>query len=74
MAFYSANKPNKTLTLHKNDCSEIPSRNQNNCGCIETGDNGNHQWFCENHITLETVDQFMGFHNWTTRLCSKCYK
>lgn len=74
MAFYSANKPNKTLTLHKDNCPKMPRGNANSCGCLATGRLGNHEWFCENHITLGNVDQFMGVGHWAILLCNKCYR
>jgi hypothetical protein len=39
MAFYSANRPNRTVTMHKEGCRHIPIANFPRCGCSSTPPN-----------------------------------
>ncbi len=73
MAIYSANRPNRTVTLHKNDCHRIPTDNLKACGCGKTGELGNQEWFCENHISIKDINQFMNGRRWALLLCETCY-
>ena len=73
MAYYSANKPNRTVTLHKVDCHRIPSVLANGCGCGATDKNGNQRWFCEHHVTLEKIDEHMNHRHWSFLPCHDCY-
>ena len=73
MAIYSANRPNRTVTLHKDNCRRIPRDNLEACGCGETGERGNQQWFCEDHLHIEDIDQFMNGRQWALLLCETCY-
>ena len=72
MSIYSVNKPNRTLTIHKNNCNQI-SKEIVGCGCGKTGKNGNHQWWCEEHIKKEDIDRFMGDRFWAILICNKCF-
>lgn len=71
---YTANRPNRTLTLHKGSCSHIPWDRLSVCGCGSTGKLGNQQWWCGKHITIEAVDQFMNRRLWAILLCHDCYE
>lgn len=73
MAVYSANKPNRTLTLHKPGCSSIKPSQLKSCGCGATGNLGNQQWYCEEHITIKDVKDFMNGRFWSILLCDKCF-
>ena len=70
---YSANKPNKTLVIHKPDCQKIPWGKLEPCGCGDTGAHGNQYWFCETHITHEAVDEFMHGRFWAILICDVCF-
>ncbi len=72
MAIYSANKPNRTLTIHKEDCTCIDT-SVKGCGCISTGKHNNQQWLCEDHISQSRIDSFMGNRFWSILICSKCF-
>ena len=74
MAVYSANKPNRTLTLHKLGCSSIKSNQLKSCGCGDTGELGNHHWYCEGHISIDKVDEFMNDRFWAILICDKCFR
>ena len=74
MAIYSANRPNRTLTLHKDGCKHIPTQDtMQTCGCGPTGIHGNQQWWCETHINRSSVDNFMGNRFWSILICDQCY-
>lgn len=73
MARYSANHPNRTLTLHKETCSEVAKAAVSPCGCGSTSTQGNSKWFCEEHVTIEGITDFMGGRFWAMLLCTKCY-
>jgi hypothetical protein len=74
MAIYSANNPNKTLTIHRNrDCRHVPNTDLKVCGCGETGRAGKHKWMCEEHITLVQIDEFQNGRHWTAILCDDCF-
>lgn len=72
MAQYSANKPNRTVTLHKETCHRIPN-SLSGCGCGATDKNGNQRWFCENHVTLEKINDHMNHRQWAFLLCHNCF-
>ncbi len=77
MSFYSINKPNRTVTIHKDNCklvNKIKTLSESECGCCSTGDNKNHRWFCEEHITREEIDNFMNDRYWAILICNKCFK
>jgi hypothetical protein len=74
MAAYSANRPNKTLVIHKPDCRVIPYTKLSHCGCGETGEQGNQRWFCEEHITRNSVDEFMHDRFWAILICDLCFQ
>jgi hypothetical protein len=71
---YSANRPNKTLVIHKPECRVIPWDKLTRCGCGDTGELGNQQWFCESHITREMVDEFMHGRFWAILMCDSCFR
>jgi hypothetical protein len=73
MARYSANHPNRTLTLHKDDCAEVSRASVSICGCGITSDQGNSQWFCEEHVTIDKVSNFMNGRFWAILPCGKCF-
>lgn len=73
MAVYSANRPNRTLALHKTSCTHIPYDRLSDCGCGERGAGGNQLWFCEDHVTRDQVDEFMRGRYWAIVICNDCY-
>jgi hypothetical protein len=74
MAIYSANKPNRTLTLHKDGCKHISTqKGMQPCGCGPTGSQGNQQWWCESHMNRNDVDTFMKNRFWSILVCDQCY-
>ena len=73
MAKYSANYPNRTLTLHKDSCVRITKQSLKSCGCGTTGEQGNQEWWCEDHINIEVVKRFMNSRFWAILLCDVCY-
>lgn len=74
VTMFSANKPNKTLAIHKPGCPKIPTQSLRVCGCGDTGELGNQRWWCERHITLDQVDKFMNGRHWAIILCDVCFK
>lgn len=74
MARYSANNPNRTLTLHRDNCSHVSTGTPQNCGCGSTSTQGNQQWWCETHVGRDHVDTFMGGRFWAILLCDACYR
>jgi hypothetical protein len=74
MVVFSANKPNKTVTLHKEGCQRIPIADLHSCGCGKTGNLGNQQWYCGKHITLEKINEFMNNRFWAVLLCDACFR
>lgn len=72
MAFYSANKPNRTVTLHKVGCHRI-SNKLDGCGCGATDQNNNQHWFCEDHVTLEKINAHMNHRQWAFLPCHDCF-
>jgi hypothetical protein len=73
MAIYSVNQPVKTVTIHKNDCYKIPRKDLKNCGCGETGTQGNQKWFCEEHVSVQEIDDFENGRHWATLFCDVCF-
>ena len=73
MANYTANKVVKTLTIHKQDCHNIPWDNLKPCGCGPAGKKGNQFWWCEKHIQLDVLTQFLKKKSWAILLCEQCY-
>ena len=71
---YSANRPNRTLTLHKGSCSRIPWNQLDKCGCGSTGQLGNQQWWCGEHMTIQAVNEFMNQRLWAALLCHTCFE
>ena len=74
MAIYTANKPVKTLTLHKNGCRVIPLDDLKPCGCGDTGAKGNQRWYCEEHISIDQVNNFENGRYWAILLCDLCFR
>ncbi len=73
MARYSTNRPNRTVTLHREDCSHIPTEDLRSCGCGPTGEGGNHEWYCETHVSLDSISRFMRGRQWAILFCDRCY-
>lgn len=73
MAYYSANKPNRTVTLHKPDCRRLPEAVTRGCGCASTDNNGNQQWFCEAHVSLNKINKHMNNRQWAFLPCHDCF-
>jgi hypothetical protein len=71
---YSANRPVRTLVVHKPECRIIPWEKLDPCGCGNTGGLGNQRWFCEDHVTIKDVDEFMSGRFWAILLCDLCFK
>jgi hypothetical protein len=61
--YFSINKVNRTVTLHKQGCSEIP-QNLQSSGCGSTGSQGNHLWLDETHVNKNVIDKFMNNRFW----------
>jgi hypothetical protein len=70
---FSANRPVKTLVIHKPDCRVIPWEGLKSCGCGDRGELGNQRWYCETHITRKAVDEFMHNRFWAILLCDLCF-
>jgi hypothetical protein len=73
MARFCANRPNRTLILHKEVCKTIPYDDLEACGCGLTGNEDNQYWYCEEHITIDEVRQFMGDRFWAVLPCGRCF-
>jgi len=73
MTRYSANRPNRTLVLHKEGCTHVPRAGLRPCGCGETGGGGNQTWFCEQHISIRAVSDVMRERFWAILLCGDCF-
>jgi hypothetical protein len=71
---FTANRPNKTVVIHKPECREIPKEGLDACGCGNTGGRGNQRWWCERHITAEKVDEFMNGRHWAILMCDVCFR
>ena len=74
MAIYSANKPNRTVSLHKAGCNFIPTEKLNSCGCGDRGSLGNQRWYCEEHVSIDDINEFMNDRFWAILLCDKCFR
>lgn len=74
MAKFAANNPTKTVTIHKDNCRIYLNKKLDPCGCGERGNLGNQQWFCEEHMTLEKIDDFMNHRHWAFIPCDVCFK
>lgn len=74
MAVYTANRPNKTLVIHKPSCRVIPKEGLRACGCGDRGELGNQRWYCEEHISLDAVNEFMRGRFWAILLCDLCFR
>ena len=74
MAIYSANNPGKTLTIHKTGCRVIPWKDLKSCGCGATGSQGNQLWICEEHMSIDVVDEFQNGRYWATLFCDLCFR
>jgi hypothetical protein len=75
MAMYTANSVVKTLTIHKPDCQWAQRGNPGlACGCREGGEKGNQRWYCENHMNIDEVNEFMKGKYWAILLCDACFR
>ena len=74
MAIFSANNPVKTVAIHKDGCHRIPREKLQPCGCGDRGNLGNQRWYCERHITLENVNEFMNNRFWAVVFCDVCFR
>ena len=74
MAIYTANKPNKVLTIHKPGCRVIPHSKLKPCGCGDTGMQDNQRWYCEDHITLDDIEEYMNGRFWAVLVCDLCFR
>ncbi len=70
---FTANRPVRTLVVHKPECRVIPWDKLNLCGCGDRGELGNQRWFCEEHITIQDVNKFMKGRFWSILLCDLCF-
>jgi len=43
------------------------------CGCGETGQGGNQEWWRDAHINTEELSRLMNHRFWAISLCEKCY-
>ncbi|GIW42664.1 MAG: hypothetical protein KatS3mg076_3241 [Candidatus Binatia bacterium] len=73
MALYSASRPNRTVTLHKNGCRFVPRKTLRPCGCGAGSPRGNQRWWCEEHVRMDAVERFMRTRFWALLLCDRCY-
>lgn len=74
MAVYTVNRVVKTLTIHKVDCHFIHREGLRPCGCGDTGKEGNQRWYCEQHITIDDVNDYMKGKFWAILFCDVCFK
>ena len=74
MAIYTASKTVKTLTLHKDNCRVIKRDKLDPCGCGITGKESDQRWFCERHMSIDAVNEFMNGKFWSILLCDLCYR
>ena len=74
MTAFTANRPNRTLVIHKEDCRVIPKEKLQPCGCGDTGERGNQRWFCEAHVTHQAIDEFMHNRFWAILICDICFQ
>ena len=73
MTRYTANIPVKTLVMHKENCSKIPREFLDPCGCGDRGQHGNQRWWCEKHVTIDAVNNFMKGKHWAILMCNICF-
>jgi hypothetical protein len=73
MSRFSGNRPNRTLTLHKEDCHHISADVSRPCGCGSTSTKSNQEWWCEAHVSLEVVSTFMRNRFWAILFCDRCF-
>jgi len=71
---FTANRPNKTVVIHKPECYKIPWNELGSCGCGDTGGGNNQRWYCERHSTVEKVDEFMNGRHWAILFCDLCFR
>ena len=74
MAVFSANRVVRTVTIHKENCRFISKDKLLTCGCRETGKNGNHRLYCEQHMSSTVIDQFMNGKFWAILMCETCFR
>jgi len=72
MALYSANRPNRTVTIHRAGCIHIPKSGLRSCGCGKTSPR-NQEWWCEGHVQRQLISTFMRDRFWAILLCDSCY-
>jgi hypothetical protein len=70
---YYVNKPNRTVIIHTDGCNHIPKISLSSCGCGETGKKSDQMWFCEEHVTIQGIGQFMKGRQWAVLLCDDCF-
>ncbi len=70
---FSANRPVRTVVMHKPECRVIPWEELDPCGCGDRGGLGNQRWFCEDDITRQAVDEFMNGKFWAILMCDICF-
>lgn len=73
MARYCANRPNRTVVLHKDSCHHVHKSSVSVCGCGSTSDQDNTVCYCEEHVTIDGVSDFMRGRVWAVLPCGKCY-
>ena len=74
----SLNKPNKTITIHKPDCSIIRNKFEN-LEILNKHPNGykegqNQLWFSEENLSIDKIKDFFGDLDYGKVFCSKCFK
>ncbi|MEN6300032.1 MAG: hypothetical protein ABFD51_09035 [Anaerolineaceae bacterium] len=74
MAVYTVNRVVKTLTIHKENCRKIPREHLKPCCCGDTGQKDNQRWFCEEHISLDAVNEYMNGKFWAILMCDICFR
>jgi hypothetical protein len=70
---YTANRPVRTVVVHKPGCRVIPWTQLESCGCGDTGERNNPRWFCEIHVSMEGLEEFFNRRHWAVLLCSLCF-
>jgi hypothetical protein len=76
----SLNKPNKTITIHKNNCNIVMGKKNNgqSLANIENQPNGvaignNQLWITEENFTTTKAEKFFSSNNYGVIFCEMCF-
>ena len=73
------NKPNKTISFHKENCTLVKSKiKDGTISGIENAENGimiqdNQLWIHEKYLTMDVVRDFFGKKDYAKIFCSYCF-